>query len=222
MYPESASERLDTDLRFDEAPTDAPAAPTCARCGQAIESEYFEVAGAIVCQACSAALASEIDEGSPGGRFTRALVYGFGGAAAGAALYYGIVALTGYEIGLVAIAVGWLVGRAVQLGSRHRGGRVYQILAVGLTYVAIVSTYIPYILDAFGGSPDVGLGPLEGAVILLTALAAPFLAGLKNIIGLLIIGFALWQAWQMNARRPLVISGPYAVGGARAGAPQGS
>jgi len=41
---------------------------------------------------------------------------------------------------------------------------------------------------------------------------APFLAGFENILGLVIIGFALFQAWKMNRRAPLAISGPYAVG----------
>ena len=31
----------------------------------------------------------------------------------------------------------------------------------------------------------------------------PFLAGAENIIGLLIIAFALWEAWKFNARRGL-------------------
>ena len=44
----------------------------------------------------------------------------FGAAILGAILYFAVTAITGYEIGLVAIAVGWLVGRAIQKGT---GGR---------------------------------------------------------------------------------------------------
>ncbi|HEU4828187.1 MAG TPA: hypothetical protein VFT04_03225, partial [Gemmatimonadales bacterium] len=144
-------------------------------------------------------------------------LYGLGGAVAGAALYYAILAITGYEIGLVAIAVGWLVGRAVQLGARNRGGWLYQGLAVILTYLAIVSTYIPYILEGVaGGAEASSIGIAGYATLLLISIAAPFLAGIENIIGLLIIGFALWQAWHMNAPRRLAITGPYAVAGARA------
>jgi len=44
------------------------------------------------------------------------------------------------------------------------------------------------------------------------ALAAPFLGGMQNAIGLLIIGIALWQAWKLTARRRLAITGPYQVG----------
>ena len=40
---------------------------------------------------------------------------------------------------LIAIVVGLFVGRAVRWGSGGRGGRLYQGLAVVLTYLAIVS-----------------------------------------------------------------------------------
>lgn len=46
-------------------------------------------------------------------------------------------------------------------------------------------------------------------VVFALSLAAPFLAGAQNVIGLLIIGFALWEAWKLNARRQLRITGPY-------------
>lgn len=214
MPADSAREPLEPALRFDGAADAAPAAPACARCAGEIAAEYYVAAGAIVCSDCRTALAAHAVTGSASGRVWRAALFGLGGAAAGAALYYAILAITGYEIGLVAIAVGWLVGRAVQLGSRHRGGRVYQGLAVALTYLAIVSTYFPFL---FSGSFTFPTASAAGAMLLF-ALAAPFLAGFQNVIGILIIAFALWQAWQMNAHRPLAITGPYAVGGGRAAA----
>jgi hypothetical protein len=48
--------------------------------------------------------------------------------------------------------------------------------------------------------------------LLVLAAAAPFLAGFENVLGILIIGFALYQAWQMNRPVPMTINGPYAVG----------
>jgi hypothetical protein len=54
------------------------------------------------------------------------------------------------------------------------------------------------------------------AVAFAISLAAPFLAGMQNIIGLLIIGFALWEAWKLNAYRKLPITGPYELGKAPA------
>jgi hypothetical protein len=66
--------------------------------------------------------------------------------------------------------------------------------------------------------PKPATGELIQAVIVFTvfvfgvSLAAPFLGGAQNVIGLLIIAFALWEAWKFNARRPIPISGPYQIG----------
>jgi hypothetical protein len=80
------------------------------------------------------------NRGSPAKRFAKALGLGAAAAALGAALYFGIEAATGYELGLVAIVVGLIVGGAVRKGSNGRGGWRYQALAMFLTYSAVVAT----------------------------------------------------------------------------------
>jgi hypothetical protein len=50
-------------------------------------------------------------------------------------------------------------------------------------------------------------------VLLLFAAVAPLLAGASNIIGLLIIGIAVFEAWKLNKRVQLDITGPFRVGG---------
>jgi hypothetical protein len=37
---------------------------------------------------------------------------------------------------------------------------------------------------------------------------APFLSGASNIIGIALIGIALYEAWKFNRSVPLVIDGP--------------
>jgi hypothetical protein len=236
-------------LRFDE-PAVGAGAPICGRCQAAIADAYYEVNGHVVCAGCKTAL-EQGPTGSGASRMLRATAFGLGGAIVGAGVYYAILAVTGYEIGLVAIAVGWLVGRGVQKGSDGTGGWAYQALAVGLTYLAIVSTYVPFIVKAMtadeaqagavapapaaradtvsanatpnaadtadtADSADAAVSAGEFAVgvvaLLALAAAAPFLAGFENVLGILIIGFALYQAWQMNRRVPMTISGPYALG----------
>ena len=76
----------------------------------------------------------------------RAALYG-GGAALGGCPLYALVAIVLHaEIGLIAILVGWMVGKAIRHASYGRGGRPQQILAVTLTYFAITTSYIPVIL----------------------------------------------------------------------------
>lgn len=244
-------------LRFDQPESDS-SSPTCARCQAGITKAYYEVNGHVVCAGCKSALECA-PPGSGTSRVLRATLFGLGAAIVGAGIYYAILAATGYELGLVAILVGWLVGRAVQKGSHGAGGWAYQTLAVGFTYLAIVSTYIPFIFKSatedntkataaavapassaagsIQAADSVTVRPVAAtadsgthqmtpgrfvlglAALIAIAAVAPFLAGVENILGLVIIGFALFQAWKMNRRVPLVVNGPYAVGSAAGAAP---
>jgi hypothetical protein len=236
------------ELQFDVAEPasgSAPAAQTCAFCSRPIEREYYTIAARSCCGACRELALRE--QGGPArpGRFLKALLFGAGAAALGCALYYAVLALTGYEIGLVAIVVGYLVGAAVRRGSGGRGGWPYQTLALTLTYLAIVFTYVPFIVQAIrtmpppgtsetpAAAPSDGLGaptpPPVGAkpadapptppsfgdvafalaLLVVLACAAPFLAGAGNLLGLLIIGFALFEAWKLNRKVKLDFAGPF-------------
>jgi hypothetical protein len=113
-----------------------------------------------------------------GARFLNALGGGVAGAILGAIVYYIVRAATGYEIGIIAIAVGWLAGKGVRWGSGGRGGPRYQALAIVLTYLGIASTQVP----AVG---------LSGAM-----LARPV-----NVVGLVIIAIGLYAAWKINRTR---------------------
>jgi len=56
-----------------------------------------------------------------------------------------------------------------------------------------------------------GLLALSLAAVVLMAIAfvAPFLGGAENIMGIIIIGIALYEAWKINKKVPLAITGPY-------------
>ena len=157
----------DRPLQFDAAEPLAPAEPlACTSCAAPIRAVYHEANGAVICSACRGALERRLGGGSSVGRFARALALGGGAACVGAALYFAIALFFGIELGLIAIVVGWLVGRAVLRGSRGRGGWRYQTLAVVLTYSAIVVTYIPQAFDRASGG-------LLSATAADTAAAAP-------------------------------------------------
>lgn len=256
-----------TDLQFDRAEFAGQSpAQTCTLCQQPLVDSYFDVNGKISCPTCRETIANAL-ESNPGWNAPFiALAAGLAGGLVGAMLYYAVVKLTGYEIGLIAIVVGLLVGHAVRWGSGGRGGRVYQVMAVAITYLAIVSTYVPFLVEGIrnqtatelatqqsssaAGTPASGPAaasattPTPAAtpatasadaepitagtmtigivLLLLLLLATPFLAGFQNIIGLLIIGFALWEAWKANRRVPLAIAGPFALAPAGAAAGTGN
>src|SRR5947208_1899296 len=89
--------------------------------------------------------AARADGPSTRPRAARAIAFGLAAAVAGSVGYFAVVAMTGLEFGILAVAVGYAVGIAVKKGSRSRGGWAYQTLAVVLTYFAIAATYVPLV-----------------------------------------------------------------------------
>jgi hypothetical protein len=232
---DNAPQNTPTPVQFDKADFDQPsaAAVSCVFCKKPVGESYYEINGQITCNACRQECEKAISGGSGSARFFKALFLGLVAAIVGAAIWYAVTVLTGYELGLIAIVVGLLVGFAVRKGSEGRGGWVYQLLAILLTYSAIVSTYVPPMLKSIdeenakqaslaasvqgGNSASQEIAPeakavkffLKVAILFAFSFALPFLAGFENAIGLLIIGFALYEAWQINKRTRIQITGPY-------------
>lgn len=251
------------DLQFERAVFDqeTPAGLICRMCQSPVASTYFDVNGQPTCPTCRDQLVASVrvDRGLRG-TLTAAMA-GLGAAVAGALLYYAVVAITGYEIGLIAVVVGFMVGSAVKWGSGGSGGRRFQIMAVTLTYLAVISTYVPFVFasleQAQSGTqvatpaaagdqqppatsaaatpvaqPDQASATLPssqsaddvpatgGEIAMAVALAIgvllalPFLAGFGNVIGWVIIGIALWEAWKVNRPVSLEIKGPFQVAAA--------
>ena len=209
-------------LQFDTAePSAATTDRSCTGCKRPIEGEYHMANMQVICTPCRGALEAE-PQSTRTGRLSRALVFGAGAAVAGGLLYLVVATVTGYEIGLIAILVGWMVGRAVSVGSEHRGGWLYQLIAIGFTYVAICTSYIPQIVETWR-QPGVADG-LSGAALYIGAfifsLAVPILSIGVSPIGAVILAFGLFQAWRENKRPELTITGPYSVAPAPQPQPQ--
>jgi predicted lipid-binding transport protein (Tim44 family) len=114
----------------------------CTTCKQLISSRYYRVNGALTCETCAEISRRQIPVDSHAS-FVRGVLYGIGGAILGLILYSTFGIVTGLVIGYLALAVGYIVGKAIRLGSRGLGGRRYQIAAVLLTYAAVSLSAIP-------------------------------------------------------------------------------
>ena len=104
--------------------------------------------------------------------FVRSVLFGIGAAVLGFALYVAFALGTGLVIGFVSLAVGYLVGKAMMLGSRGVGGRRYQVAAALLTYMAVSLAAVPITLfvhskhasaqqSAQASAPDSAAAPAE-------------------------------------------------------------
>lgn len=106
----------------------------CGVCKTPIVEHYYQTNALSMCESCKDQHFAE----KPGfAGYFRAAMFGFVGAILGAAVDLLVTVITGYQLGLIAIVMGWLVGMAVNLGARGRGGALFQILAMGFTYLSI-------------------------------------------------------------------------------------
>lgn len=218
---------------------ETPSGPVCTACKQPIATVYFEINGQIVCEDCRGKIESSLTGGSKTTRALRALAFGIAAGIAGFAIYFGVMKLANLEIGLISILVGFMVGSAVRKGSDHRGGWFYQLMAIFLTYTAVGASYsaaiVPQIIadlrqqhaqdapkpEAPNANPDDDANArpslllalaVVGGLLLASVYALPIMVGLQQPIGLLIVAFALWEAWKLNVRPQLVFNGPFRVG----------
>jgi len=207
----AAGTPADRRLQFDRAERAGQTPGTaCSLCQQPIAGSYYEINGKVACLGCRDQIMAAWNRGSPARRFAKALGLGAAAAALGAGVYFGVEALTGYEFGLIAVVVGLLVGAAVRRGSSGRGGWRYQVLAMFLTYSAVVATDSTLIArelrkeiqaraDSVGVAPSVATTPVAVNAAATTGHQRPgplaLLFGVIVLLGLayaapVIIGFS--------------------------------
>lgn len=213
------SDQSDNELQFDQADYDqvdygVSGGIACGLCERPIPDSYFKVNQAIVCEECHGHIRAAREQPSgAAGRAFRALGFGLVGGTLGFAIYYGVLKLTGYQVGLISVVVGYLVGLAVRSGSNQRGGWFYQLMAIAITYCSIAATYVPFVMEGLRAENIEGAqGPTLIIVAFIFSLASPILGGFNNILEILIIGFGLYQAWQLNKRPHFETDGPFQVG----------
>lgn len=120
----------------------------CTRCQLPVAGDYYRINGALACESC-AAQATPTQLADSHAAFSRAILYGIGAAIVGMILYALFEIVTGIIIGYIAIGVGYLVGKAMKLGSKGRGGRRYQIAAALLTYASVSLAAVPVAMHEF-------------------------------------------------------------------------
>jgi hypothetical protein len=215
-----------------------PGTERCRICNNLIGGDYYRVNGQMACPQC----ASEAQTGQPRdshSAFTRGVLLGIGAAILGMIAYAAFTIITGWYIGYLALGVGYLVAKAIKMGSNGLGGRRYQIAAVLLTYAAISLAAVPigisYALKhrqvqyqaqsgdatANGNSEQQPSEPaskqpsnLGGFILQMVflGLASPFMeleSPAHRLIGLFILFIGLRIAWQRTAAAPLNVEGPY-------------
>ena len=193
-------------LSFEQAEFEnpAPIALACGYCGDALSGQYWEISKRPACASCRSVVLRELAASNSQRNVLRALGYGLGAALAGSVVWELIEKLFHAQVGIVAIGIGYVVGRAVRKGAGGFGGRRYQVLAVLLTYSSIALAGLPELLTM--AAPGASLPFLIGL-----SLISPFLGGTENVIGLFIIAIGLYQAWKLTRALPVQVLGPFSL-----------
>jgi hypothetical protein len=204
-------------LQFDKV--EGAGTMVCAMCKQNITDAYYHLNGRPICASCKVKADAQIAElharGKGTGAMGKSVIFGLGAAIAGAIVYYAVTEITGWQIGIVAIVIGYMVGWAIQKATGGVGGRRYQILAVAFTYLAVGMAYAAL---GFSALTKAGVGTGDILFSLLTVLflpvAAVFATGAGGFLTAIIIGIGLRQAWRMTGGVDIKITGPYKIGAA--------
>ena len=114
----------------------------CKACAQKISGAYYRVNGVPACTSCAQRLKDQLPQDSHQA-FVRGVLLGIGGAIVGFGIYVAFALSSGWMVGYISLLVGYLVGKAIALGSGGVGGRRYQVVAVLLTYMAVSLAAVP-------------------------------------------------------------------------------
>jgi hypothetical protein len=187
---------------------------TCARCGTTLTaSEGVEAGGRRYCRACYETLAHELRQAvaamSTDVNYPLATVGALAGGALGVLAWWGFTVMTRISFGLVAVAIGYLVGHgAMRLsgGKRTRGLQILAIVVAALGF--FVATYLvnmTFINTALGTAGDPRRLPFPplGVEQFVRVVTARF-----GIMDVVFLGIVVWQAWSIP--RPVRLGTPAA------------
>ena len=127
-------------------------------------------------------------------------------ALAGAACYATLLKrFADFDFSMITVVTGFMVGRAIKIGGGPRAGKAHQVLAVLLTYGAIVGAYLAVratflFYDARALSPA-ALRPFHLLVL-------PIKAGARDRLLGVIYALALIVAWYASGGKASVCSKP--------------
>jgi uncharacterized protein (DUF983 family) len=180
----------------------------CQFCRQLIGRRYYRVNSAMACAACGERAQHELPKDGHS-QFVRGLIFGIGAAILGLILYATFEIATGLIVGYVSLAVGYIVGKGIKMGSRGAGGRKYQIAAVLLTYAAVSLAAVPVWLQHLNSTSGLAAALPQLAI---TGLASPFLRlqdPVHGLIGLVILFVGIRVALKMTAGTETQVLGPF-------------
>ncbi len=186
---------------------------TCARCSQTLEpADAVQAGSKVFCRSCYEILREQLvntaREMSSNVNYVNASIGALLGGAVGAALWCGFTVVTHISFGLVAVAIGFLVGQGTVRFAGMKRSQGLQVLAVTVALASfVVATYLVNMTFAnqalaAQGDPRRVTFPPATLVMFTSVLKLGF--GLMDVVFLAI---TLFQAWKIPMPLKIPASG---------------
>jgi hypothetical protein len=180
---------------------------TCSSCGAELQAgqsvawlgKKKDAPPMHVCAECAAKIDGALQAETENPRLLGALLAGLAAAVVACLIWYGVVAISNYQIGFLAVGVGWLIGLGVGFGAGRKRGPRLQAISVAITIVAMVlSEYL--IIRHFA----IEEGFVIPILIPLNAMVELVVVSVKSDpLTLLFWAIAVWFAFSTLSRRSL-------------------
>lgn len=177
----------------------------CQECGTRLQEGDGHVAteAGAFCRTCFDNLSAQVEQAvrsqSADVNYSAALLGGVAGGAVGVLLWWGFTVVTKISFGLVAVVIGFAVGKGVMMMSGGKRSRGLQALSAGIAGVAFF--YANYLVNrsffhralAEDGSGYV-LPLVPGPSLFIDVVSVGF-----GAFDLVFLAIVLWQAWKIPA-----------------------
>lgn len=182
--------------------------PVCSGCSKTVDlgNEHLIVKASkkgeediFLCAQCLAETQTVLEAETRNPNIPLAFMAGLGGATVAGLIWYFFVTLTGWQVGIISILMGWVVGQSVVWGAGRKRGTPLQWLSVLLTVIAIIFSEYLIFNHFFHEEGFVGNLPIG---VFFEVYAAYFGEG-TGFLDILFFGIALWQAYATPRPRKL-------------------
>ena len=185
------------------APASSPAPETCARCDRTLTGDDRVLAGGkTFCRSCYETLHQQlhtvVEQMSTDVPYPAAAVGAVLGGIAGALLWWGFTVVSHISLGLVAVAIGYLVGHGAVRFAGGKRSQGLQVLAVVVSLASFIvamylvnMTFINQALAVAGRADRVPFPP-TGQPMLVEVLKMHF-----GVMDVVFLAITMWQAWKI-------------------------